>query len=193
MYNRPIVPFSENVEPYAWWDDAFTNEEINYLQSIAKNNVEPALVGNSENNNNIRVSEVSWLKDEEKNEIIFEKLSGVVSSLNSQFFKFNLSCFGEPAQLTNYSEHNQGKYDWHQDTGKPYSPCRKLSLVLQLSNPEDYEGGELQLLTGKQEISISKKRGLIAAFPSYTLHRVTPVTKGNRQSMVVWVTGEPFK
>jgi predicted 2-oxoglutarate/Fe(II)-dependent dioxygenase YbiX len=62
-----------------------------------------------------------------------------------------------------------------------------------LSNPNDYEGGELQLLTSGQPTTIDKKRGLITVFPAWTLHQVTPVVKGTRQTLVAWVSGEPFK
>lgn len=190
---RTLVPYAEQVETFAWWEDGFTLKELDYLQNIAMNNKQAALIGNNQNNPEHRVSEISWLQDEKENIQIFDKLSHIVSSLNSQFFRFNLSCFSEAAQLTNYSEHNQGKYDWHLDSGKENSPCRKLSLVLQLTNPDNYEGGELQILTGKDPISLPKRRGLVTVFPSHTLHRVTPVTKGTRQSMVLWVTGEPFR
>ena len=94
-------------------------------------------------------------------------------------------------QLTTYLSENLGTYDWHQDYNADIS--RKLSIVVQLSNPSDYEGGELEILAHEPKISIQKKRGFITIFPSYTVHRVTPVTKGTRQSLVAWVSGPKFK
>jgi PKHD-type hydroxylase len=82
-------------------------------------------------------------------------------------------------------------YGWHQDYGGEIS--RKLSLVLQLSDPSEYEGGNLQVKTSSEPQTVKKQRGFIAAFPSYVLHQVTPVTKGNRQSLVAWVSGPQFK
>jgi PKHD-type hydroxylase len=65
---------------------------------------------------------------------------------------------------------------------------------MQLSDPVDYEGGVLELRPhGKDIIKMRKQRGLIVAFPSWTLHQVTPVTQGNRQSLVAWISGPPFK
>ena len=82
---------------------------------------------------------------------------------------------------------------WHQDYGGPLSISRKLSLVVQLSDPFEYEGGNLQIKTGQEEQNVRKQRGLIVAFPSYVLHQVTPVTTGSRQSLVAWVSGPAFK
>jgi PKHD-type hydroxylase len=73
------------------------------------------------------------------------------------------------------------------------SATRKLSLVMQLSDPYEYEGGELQLKTGHNDITIPKQKGLVTIFPSFTLHRVTPLTSGTRRTLVVWVAGPPFK
>jgi PKHD-type hydroxylase len=108
------------------------------------------------------------------------------------FYNFNLTGFGEPLQLTNYDNTDNGMYSWHQDFGGTVS--RKLSLVLQLSDPADYEGGNLELNAGGYEpIRIEKRRGLLVAFPSWQVHQVTPVTQGTRQSLVAWVTGPRFR
>ena len=124
---------------------------------------------------------------------VFEKLANVVSSLNSQYFRFDLTGFGEQIQLTHYDSSEHGMYGWHVDFGKT-GPSRKLSIVMQLSDPSEYEGGNLELQPhGKEVIKIKKQRGLVVAFPSWTLHHVTPVTQGNRQSLVSWITGPAFK
>ena len=189
-----LTPYSRKIEPFAWWEGAFTEQELDWLQQKAKEATQEAQVGggsNGEVNDQIRRSELNWLSKDINNEWVFEKLSHVVSSLNADYFGFELAGFGEPLQLTNYHEARQGTYKWHQDFGKGIS--RKLSLVLQLSDPNDYEGGELQLLTTGQPTVIPKKRGLITAFPSWTLHQVTPVVKGTRQTLVTWVSGPNFK
>ena len=85
---------------------------------------------------------------------------------------------------------DEGYYDWHVDMG-PGKANRKLSLVCQLSDPSEYEGGELQIHTG-QIHTVEKKKGLVVIFPSYLLHCVTPVTSGKRQTLVLWIEGPPF-
>jgi PKHD-type hydroxylase len=70
---------------------------------------------------------------------------------------------------------------------------RKLSLSVQLSEPEDYEGGSLLLYNGEEPMTLPKTRGTGLFFPSYSLHEVTPVTKGIRYSLVAWFLGPRFK
>jgi PKHD-type hydroxylase len=70
---------------------------------------------------------------------------------------------------------------------------RKLSFVLQLSDPKDYKGGELQIHLGEEPTVMKKEQGALFAFPSPTLHEVTAITKGRRYSLVGWITGKPFK
>ena len=115
----------------------------------------------------------------------------MVSSVNAANFRFDLTGFGEGLQLTLYEGSDNGTYDWHCDRGAIVS--RKLSLVHQLTDPSRFEGGNLEILQINKPITLKKQRGLITVFPSYTTHRVTPVTSGERSSLVVWISGPPFK
>ena len=192
-----LTPHSYKTEPFAWWENAFNEEELNWLQQKAMESKDQAGVGGSVGGYvpEVRRSQVNWLSSNKETRWVFERLAHVVSSLNSQFFYFNLTGFGESIQLTNYDSEYQGMYGWHVDFGSdPTSPSRKLSLVLQLSDPVNYEGGVLELQpSGKDVIKMRKQRGLIVCFPSWTLHQVTPVTQGSRQSLVCWITGPSFK
>lgn len=191
-----LTPYSEPIEPWVWWEGAFTDQELDWLQQQAVNANNRAQVGGNPQNDElskIRRSKVSWLENNPDNEWVFRKLAHVISSLNSQFYRFDITGFGEPLQLTNYDQSEQGMYGWHQDYGGGRTISRKLSLVLQLTDPNQYEGGNLQVLTTGTPQTVRKQRGLIAAFPSYVLHQVTPVTQGNRQSLVAWISGPAFK
>ena len=193
-----LTPYGEAQEPFAWWENAFNNDQLNWLQQQARQANQKAMVGGGGggvSDPNIRRSDLNWLSNNQDTQWVFETLGHVVSSLNSQFFRFNLTGFGENIQLTNYASSEQGMYGWHVDMGpNTTSPCRKLSLVLQLSDPVDYEGGVLELQPhGKDVIKMRKQRGLVIVFPSWTLHQVTPVTQGNRQSLGAWITGPAFK
>jgi PKHD-type hydroxylase len=190
-----LTPYSKGIEPFAWWEGAFTEQELNWLQQKAKEATQEAQVGGGVNgvvSESIRRSELNWLPKSEETKWVFERLSHVVASLNADYFGFDLTGFGEALQLTNYHEAKQGMYGWHQDFGAT-GVNRKLSLVLQLSDPNDYEGGSLEIMTSGNPQAIQKKRGLIVVFPSWTLHQVTPVVKGTRQTLVTWVSGAPFK
>jgi PKHD-type hydroxylase len=193
-----LTPYAEPIEPWAWWEKAFTEQELDWLQDKAMHAEHQAQVGGNNTEfkdlSNIRRSTVSWLTNTPDTQWVFEKLATVVSSLNSQFYRFDLTGFGEPIQLTHYDQSDQGMYGWHQDYGgSASSVSRKLSIVLQLTDPAKYEGGNLQIKTSGQPSSVRKQRGLIAAFPSYTLHQVTPVTNGSRQSLVAWISGPAFR
>jgi len=191
-----LTPYAMPVEPFVWWEGGFTEQELNWLQEQAQKAEQQAQVGGGveqEALKKIRRSQLSWLNKTQDTAWVFEKLGHIASSLNAQYYRFDLTGFGEPIQLTNYDQSEQGMYGWHVDYGGRINISRKLSLVLQLTDPSQYEGGNLQVTTGGQPQTVRKQRGLVAAFPSYVLHQVTPVTSGSRQSLVAWVSGPPFK
>jgi len=187
-----LTPYSRKIEPFAWWENAFTEEQLDWLQKKAREATDSAQIGSGEVNDKVRRSELNWLNKNSECAWVFERLAHVASNLNADYFGFELTGFGEPIQLTNYHEARQGTYVWHQDFGSS-GISRKLSMVLQLSDPSEYEGGELQILTKREPTSMKKKRGLITVFPAWTLHQVTPVIKGTRQTLVAWISGPGFK
>ena len=189
-----LKPYDKPQVPFAWWEGAFTEEELDWLQQKARSAVLDSEVASDSGNvvvEKLRRSQVLWLHNTSENNWVYERLSEVASSLNADYFCFDLENI-ELLQLTNYLEEDKGVYGWHRDFGLN-SARRKLSLVLQLSNPSEYEGGELQIRTKSTPDTMDKNRGSITAFPAWTLHQVTPVTRGDRQSLVAWVSGAPFK
>ena len=70
---------------------------------------------------------------------------------------------------------------------------RKLSITVQLSDATEYEGGELQFMVNQNIITAPKEKGTAIIFPSFCLHRVTPVIKGSRKSIVGWIAGPPYR
>lgn len=191
-----LTPYAVPVPPYAWWEGAFSDQELDWLQEQARNSEQKAVIGahqEGEELSKIRRSQVSWIRPNQENIWLFDRLAHVASCLNAEHYRLDLTCFGEPFQLTHYDHSEQGMYGWHQDYNGKVSPSRKLSLVVQLTDPNQYEGGNLQVMTDSNPITVRKQRGLIAAFPAYVLHQVTPVVKGTRQSLVAWVSGPSFR
>ena len=137
--------------------------------------------------NDKRKSHISWIGYNEKTHWIFEKLTRFVEGANTRY-GFQLNGFFESLQITEYQEGDH--YDWHTDHGPAEFSVRKLSIVVQLSDPNDYEGGVLQI---QQHQVQEKNQGDVILFPSFSAHKVWPVTKGKRYSLVAWVTGEPFR
>ena len=140
-----LTPYATAIEPFVWWEGGFTEQELNWLQEQAIKADERARVGggaDEETLKRIRRSHVSWLINNQETAWVFEKLGHIASSLNAQYYRFDLTGFGENLQLTNYDQSEQGMYGWHVDYGGKVGPSRKLSLVLQLTDPSQYEGGK---------------------------------------------------
>jgi PKHD-type hydroxylase len=191
-----LTPYSGGTPPFVRWESGFDDQELDWLQHQAKNAQTRASVGKGNADfdvTKIRRSDVDWINKNNETEWLFNKLGHIVSTLNTRFYKFDLTGFGEALQLTNYDHSEQGMYGWHQDYGSAGAPSRKLSLVLQLADPSEYEGGNLQIMTSGEPINVHKQRGLVTVFPSYIVHQVTPVTQGSRQSLVAWITGPEFR
>ena len=138
-----------------------------------------------------RVTTISWIP--------FKEMSFMYQDLNRFIQKCNLNHFGfgdiritEQAQFTEYPE--GGFYDWHMDCDvnmQHEPPVRKLSMTLLLNDPSEFEGGDLELMApGKYK---KMEQGHATIFASFLNHRVNPVRRGVRQSLVVWFGGTPFK
>lgn len=183
-------------ESFATWNDVFSDEELLLLDKIADSRgLEQAFTGDKNNDPEIRVSNVAWIDLKEDSGWLYERLANIANQLNGQFFQYDLYGFNEDMQYTVYNGNQEGHYAWHLDEIGKNAKCspRKLSMVIQLSDPKDYDGGELQLLLGAEPTVVDKAKGLLAAFPSHTLHRATPVVKGIRKTLVVWITGPALR
>jgi PKHD-type hydroxylase len=181
----------DQVNLYAFWNNAFSKEECQTIVNIAKD--KGLIKGKTIGESDVRNSKISWLYPVDKMDWVFRRVTDITLNLNERFFKFDLFGINEGFQFTNY-EAPSGKYGKHVDRGMNMA-VRKLSISIQLTNPEEYEGGELKLYDADDEKAnvMDKTQGTLILFPSYILHEVMPVTKGTRNSLVTWVTGKQFK
>ena len=96
--------------------------------------------------------------------------------------------------MARYGAEREGHFAWHADIGDgPLAARRKLTMVVQLSDGAGYEGGALEVMPSAQEVVASRGRGSATLFPSFLLHRVTPVTGGERHSLTTWAHGPAFR
>lgn len=204
LYNNPVER-RRITHPYVWWDNAFSNEQLNLIEEICdKEQLDDAVItgdeGVTEFSKSIRESKIKFIGRNEETDFIFTTLNYVAQSLNNQFYNFNLNGYKD-FQYTVYDSEYKGKYRWHMDTilgGKLdswESETRKLTMILLLSdNVTDFTGGELQLNLGSEAAAetIDINRGRIVAFPSFMIHQVKPVLTGTRKSIVVWIEGPKF-
>jgi len=188
-----VWPFNVNdVETWAYYNNVFSKEECEKIISIGnKIGVKEATLGKEGKNKKIRDSKVSWIYPNNESIWIYRRITEIVSELNNKFFKFDLYGFIEGLQFTHYQEPG-GNYKKHMDSFLG-GFTRKLSLTVQLSEPSSYKGGDLLLHTGPTPTVCPKEQGKLISFPSYILHEVKPVIKGERYSLVAWITGPQFK
>jgi len=175
----------------------FSNEEVDKIKKTGDSltNETAKTFGQGDQGEN-RKGSVGWLPLNESNKWIYSRLLSITEEANNSLWKFDLTGFWEDCQYTTYeasSKKNGDFYDYHLDIDGSYGVQRKISIVVQLSDQEDYEGGELELKTSKNSYVADKSKGSILLFPSFCLHKVHPVTKGKRNSLVLWVSGMPFK
>ena len=178
---------------YAYWDNCFSTEECDTIIDYCKGNftLQKGSVMDSEKYSSDRNSEICFINVNSEISWVYQRLTSVITNLNSSYFNFDLWGFAEGLQFTEYNSPG-GKYDEHLDI-ICNGVIRKLSIVVQLTDENSYEGGDFQLLESSQPTSLSRNKGTLLVFPSFILHRVTPVTKGTRNSLVGWITGKPFK
>ena len=113
---------------------------------------------------------------------------------NRELWDFDLISAIELIQYTEYYASEGGHYDWHQDIGPGIPSQRKVSITVQLSEDNEYEGGDLEIWQGGKVVqSCQRGAGVVVVFPSYMMHRVTKVTKGTRRSFVLWLGGGHYK
>ena len=179
----------DQINLYGFWNKAFSQDECQTIINIAKD--KGLFKGTTKDESNVRDSKISWLYPIDNMDWVFRRVTDITLNLNERFFKFNLFGLNEGFQFTNY-EAPSGKYGKHVDRSINI-PVRKLSISIQLTNPEEYEGGELYLYDADKGTAMDKEQGTLILFPSYVLHEVMPVTKGERNSLVTWVTGKQFK
>ena len=143
---------------------------------------------------NIRRAELSWLDDLPDAAWVTDRMIRVVADANRDAFHFDLTDFAESPQVARYGAEREAHFDWHSDIGAgALAAKRKLTIVVQLSNPTDYDGGTLELRPDANITQTPRDKGTAVLFPSFTLHRVTPVARGTRWSLTLWSHGPAFR
>ena len=160
--------------------------DVDPILDTAKNiNLDEATTFGGENLGHRR-SKVGWLTG---NDLINALMRPFIQQASSVM---GVKVFDQTEiQYTEYHGSNEGKYDWHHDVdwNNNGNADRKLSITIQLSDPQDYEGGTFEFDEVENPQLEFKDKGTILIFPSYLKHRVLPVTSGVRKTLVAWVSG----
>ena len=180
------------------WQGLFSDAELDAITRIgdglALEKAELSAPGHGYEN--IRRTLVAWVERNPETDVLYRRLEEAVLALNARFFRFDLSGLAS-FQYALYGGQDGGHFDWHKDYGRdPSDPAReprKLTLSLQLSDPSDYQGCELQVRAGNQIDTAPRARGSLVAFPANVLHQVTPIRTGRRKALVIWAVGPEFR
>jgi PKHD-type hydroxylase len=179
--------------------DRFLNEaeiEIveNFLTDKELTDGEVGLEGKIEK---ARKSKIHFFGYSQETKWLFEKINKVIETVNEEYYNFDLNGY-DSIQYSEYRAEDGGRYDFHTDFIHDAIPqneydymTRKLSFSLMLN--DDYVGGDFEFLVSQEPIRHNLKKGDMLLFPSFFMHRVTPVTEGVRKSLVSWVTGPKFR
>lgn len=174
------------------FEKGFTQEDIDNIP--IPDNIQDGLVGDTESGGwsetAVRRSKIGWIN----NEHLLMFLYRFVNQANMESFQVDVNMWAD-MQYTIYDAGDKGHYDWHEDTHFLQSSDldRKLSVTVQLSDGSEYEGGDFELLGVNLPTAALKTKGTVLVFPSYLKHRVTPVTKGTRKSLVAWFEGPHWR
>lgn len=179
---------------YAWFTGLFKEDEVAKIRALwddAKaREAEVNNAGHVLSRDDLRMSKVMFIAPGQ-NEWIYDKLAQACISVNARRYQFEIRGFQTELQLANYG--TDDFFNWHMDFGIGDISNRKLSISVQLSDEDEYEGGELQFMINQDIHVAPKTKGTAIIFPSFAQHRVTEVTKGNRMSIVGWIAGPPYR
>lgn len=190
-FNPPLL---DKYMDACWIEGFFSPEEVLAMSEIfeMQQTRNATVTGEKQDLPELRKSTVTFYEPSDERYLpLTTKLGQLAIQVNADRYRFDLMGFYEDIQIAEYGEGDF--FDWHTDFSAGLSSTRKLSLSVQLSEPDAYEGGDLQFMINQNEVCAPKTPGTVVIFPSYVLHRVTPITSGKRRSMVGWVTGVPFR
>lgn len=196
MNTKPIIPQNSSIDQtnYYSFSNLFSEEELGWIDNLQKlyPQVGATTVGDDSDTNPIRKSSIKWIHHDQFSSWLYDKIVNLALQANNELWGFNLHSVLDSIQYTEYYE-DGGHYGWHVDIGPNTINHRKISITIQLSDPDEYEGGDFELWVGGDFQKLPKSKGDAILFPSFLLHRVTPITKGTRKSLVLWIGGGSYK
>ena len=194
MQNLPVdlLEKNDNMTNYYYFKNYFNDEKIQLIKNIAENY--PIIPGNVSGviDKSYRSSKIKWIPYNDETKWLYDEIIKLAKIANNDMWKFKLSNVKDEIQFTEYNAEDEGHYDWHLDFGGSRSSTRKLSIVIQLTDPNEYKGGELQFLYSRSPVNAPNSKGSVIFFPSYLLHRVKKIEYGTRNSLVCWFHGPTF-
>jgi PKHD-type hydroxylase len=173
--------------------DLILNAGLKIPDQKAKMGVDSLATDSSYRKSNIRFIK----KENAQFNFLFDKMWRLAIEANNDWFNFHITKL-DYIQLAEYTAEERGEYKKHHDVfwmNKDAHYHRKLTCVVQLTDPNEYEGGDFELFDVSENPNKEaiRERGTAIFIPSFILHAATPVTKGKRHSLAVWFDGPKWR
>ena len=210
--NLPLKPYNDfkptsNWNTYAYYKNVFNDQMINDLTQMVESNYKfsKGRTGNKKLGNDTDAYEtnnrdIAYIDPSPHSKYLYDLLFPLVLEANEKHFHFDIDTVTDPIHYVIYptpttpQKNDGGHLDWHMDIGAFGVNKRKLAMTVQLSDPKDYDGGDFEIWFGGQQAAlIPREKGDVIIFPAFCMHRVTPITRGERRCLVFWTGGRPFR
>jgi len=195
-----IIPKPRRIDEIIFEPNFLSSSEISKIENqVNLMNYQTGIAGkpNDDYGKLVRTSKVKWIEQSPEWKWLYNKILTKMLKTNENHWGFDLNSMYDPIQYSTYFSSEKGHYNWHLDVGPDMTSYRKLSAVIPLSPSTSYKGGNLEFMANQnfddKHFKELNEIGTIVMFPSFVLHRITPVTEGFRNSLVIWVGGVPFR
>jgi PKHD-type hydroxylase len=201
----PLMPYNNFLPTSNWTDfyyykNVFNDEMIATLEKMvythytfSKGRTGVPQLGNDTDSYETNNRDIAYIKPEAHSQWLYELLFPLALEANEKLFHFDIDVVTDPIHYVIYPE-DGGHLDWHMDTGAYGVNKRKLAMTVQLSDPSEYDGGDFEIwFGGKESIIVPREKGDVIVFPAFCMHRVKPITRGERRCLVFWTGGRPFR
>ncbi len=198
-YNNYKVTSDWNT--FYYFKNVFNDDMISELErmvhsnySFSKGRTGVAEKGTDTDSYETNNRDIAYIEPTNDSKWLYDLLFPLVEQANDAVFKFDIDTVTDPIHYVIYPE-DGGHLDWHMDIGSNAVNRRKLAMTVQLSDPSDYDGGEFEIWMGGSSgfLQLPREKGDVIIFPSFLMHRVKPITRGQRKCLVFWTGGRPFR
>jgi len=201
----PLIPYNQftpqsNWNSFYYWKNVFDDKMIkdltdmvyaNYKFEKGKTGTEE--LGNVTDSYRTNNRDIAYINPQPYSKWLYDLLFPLALEANEKTFHFDIDIVTDSIHYVIYPE-DGGHLDWHMDVGAHGVNKRKLAMTVQLSDSSDYEGGDFQIWMGGEDyLTVPREKGDVIVFPSFCMHRVTPITRGERRCLVFWTGGRPFR
>jgi len=201
----PLKPYNDfkpqsNWNTFYYYKNVFNDQMINNLTQMVESNYEFSKsktgveeLGTSTDSYETNNRDIAYINPEPHSKWLYDTLFPLALEANEKVFHFDIDIVTDPIHYVVYPE-DGGHLDWHMDIGAMGVNKRKLAMTVQLSDPSEYEGGDFEIWFGGKEAQIvPREKGDVIVFPAFCMHRVRPITRGQRKCLVFWTGGRPLR